>query len=139
MRRTCRTGRAAPGRPETETASRFGVSRGRVGPYLPHPPPPPPDEVPMWFWDAAAALPTVPLLCLGVALLVAFGFEFINGFHDTANAVTTVIYTRTMRPTPSVIYSGFMNFLGVLLGGTGVAFGIVNLLPVELLVAENAE
>jgi len=88
----------------------------------------------MSFWDAVAALPAPALVFFAVALLVAFAFEFINGFHDTANAVTTVIYTRTMRPTPAVIYSGLMNFLGVLLGGTGVAFGIVNLLPVDLLV-----
>jgi phosphate/sulfate permease len=88
----------------------------------------------MSFWDAVAALPPVALGFFLLALLVAFAFEFINGFHDTANAVTTVIYTRTMRPTPAVVYSGVMNFLGVLLGGTGVAFGIVNLLPVDLLV-----
>jgi phosphate/sulfate permease len=96
----------------------------------------------MTFWDAAASLPAVPLLCLAVALVVAFGFEFINGFHDTANAVTTVIYTRTMSPTPAVIYSGVMNFLGALLtvvvGSAAVAFSIVNLLPVDLLVEANS-
>jgi phosphate/sulfate permease len=86
------------------------------------------------FWDAVAALPAASLVFLLVALAVAFAFEFINGFHDTANAVTTVIYTRTLNPTPAVIYSGFLNFLGVLLGGTLVAFSIVNLLPVDLLV-----
>jgi phosphate/sulfate permease len=69
-----------------------------------------------------------------IALAVAFGFEFINGFHDTANAVTTVIYTRTLRPTAAVFYSGVLNFLGVLVGGTAVAFSIVNLLPVDLLI-----
>ncbi|MFN7734459.1 MAG: inorganic phosphate transporter [Pirellula sp.] len=69
-----------------------------------------------------------------LALLTAFAFEFINGFHDTANAVTTVIYTKTLKPTPAVLFSGFMNFLGVLLGGTTVAFSIVNLLPVDLLI-----
>jgi phosphate/sulfate permease len=88
----------------------------------------------MTFWDALSTLPVLPLLFFFIALIVAFGFEFINGFHDTANAVTTVIYTRTLSPTPAVIYSGVMNFLGVLLGGTAVAFGIVNLLPVDLLV-----
>ena len=88
----------------------------------------------MTFWDAVSSLPAIPLLFFFIALVVAFGFEFINGFHDTANAVTTVIYTRTLPPTPAVIYSGTMNFLGVLLGGTAVAFGIVNLLPVDLLV-----
>ncbi len=88
----------------------------------------------MTFWDAARELPTGPLIFLVVALLIAFAFEFINGFHDTANAVTTVIYTRSLPPTPAVIYSGLLNFLGVLLGGTAVAFGIVNLLPVDLLI-----
>ncbi len=88
----------------------------------------------MNFWDAASSLPTFPLIALAVALVIAFAFEFINGFHDTANAVTTVIYTRSLPATPAVLYSGFMNFLGVLVGGTAVAFGIVNLLPVDLLV-----
>ncbi|MFT3878497.1 MAG: inorganic phosphate transporter [Gemmatales bacterium] len=88
----------------------------------------------MIFWEAVGNLATPQMIFFFVALAVAFGFEFINGFHDTANAVTTVIYTRTLKPTPSVIYSGFMNFLGVLLGGTAVAFSIVNLLPVDLLV-----
>ena len=96
----------------------------------------------MSFWDAATSLPAVPLVCLAVALVVAFGFEFVNGFHDTANAVTTVIYTRTMRPTPAVVYSGVMNFLGALLtvvvGSAAVAFSIVNLLPVDLLVEANS-
>lgn len=86
------------------------------------------------FWDAVSSLPTLALVAFFLALIVAFGFEFINGFHDTANAVTTVIYTRTLQPTPAVIFSGVLNFLGVLLGGTAVAFGIVNLLPVDLLV-----
>jgi phosphate/sulfate permease len=93
----------------------------------------------MNFWDAALSLSAVPLAFLGIALLVAFAFEFINGFHDTANAVTTVIYTRSMRPTPAVMYSGLLNFFGVLLGGTGVAFGIVNLLPVDLLIQANEQ
>lgn len=88
----------------------------------------------MELWDALATLGTEHLVFFGIALAVAFGFEFINGFHDTANAVTTVIYTKTLRPTPAVIYSGFLNFLGVLLGGTAVAFAIVHLLPVDLLV-----
>jgi phosphate/sulfate permease len=78
------------------------------------------------------------LIIFLIALVVAFAFEFINGFHDTANAVTTVIYTRTLKATPAVIYSGFMNFLGALVTvtwlGAGVAFGIVNLLPVDILV-----
>jgi phosphate/sulfate permease len=86
----------------------------------------------MGFWDAALALPIGSLLVLFVALTVAFGFEFINGFHDTANAVTTVIYTGSLRPTPAVVYSGVLNFLGVLFGGTAVAYSIVHLLPVDL-------
>jgi phosphate/sulfate permease len=86
------------------------------------------------FWDAVAGLPLTNKIFFAVALAVAFGFEFINGFHDTANAVTTVIYTRTLKPTAAVLYSGVMNFLGVLLGGTAVAFSIVNLLPVDLLI-----
>lgn len=92
----------------------------------------------MSFAGAVSALPAVQVLFLIAALLVAFGFEFINGFHDTANAVTTVIYTRTMKATPAVAYSGVMNFVGVLLGGTAVAFSIVNLLPVDLLVEANS-
>ncbi len=93
----------------------------------------------MSFWDAVADLPTMSALFFALALLIAFGFEFINGFHDTANAVTTVIYTRTLKPTPAVLYSGLMNFLGVLLGGTTVAFSIVNLLPVDLLIQSNEQ
>jgi phosphate/sulfate permease len=92
----------------------------------------------MSFVQAVSALPPAQVLFLLLALLVAFGFEFINGFHDTANAVTTVIYTRTMPPTPAVVYSGIMNFLGVLLGGTAVAFSIVHLLPVDLLVEAHS-
>src|SRR5262245_30498118 len=86
------------------------------------------------FWDALTHLSIRDQLFFAFALFVAFGFEFINGFHDTANAVTTVIYTKTLRPNPAVIYSAICNFLGVLLGGTAVAFGIVNLLPVDLLI-----
>ena len=88
----------------------------------------------MSLWDAFAGLPLPNKIFFAVALSVAFGFEFINGFHDTANAVTTVIYTRTLKPIPAVFYSGVMNFLGVMLGSTAVAFSIVNLLPVDLLI-----
>lgn len=70
---------------------------------------------------------------LGIALLIALGFEFVNGFHDTANAVATVIYTHSLPPTVAVMWSGFFNFLGVLTSAGGVAFGIINLLPVELI------
>jgi len=70
---------------------------------------------------------------LGVALLIALGFEFVNGFHDTANAVATVIYTHSLPPPVAVVYSGILNFLGVLFSSGAVAFGIISLLPVELM------
>ena len=70
-----------------------------------------------------------------IALFIALAFEFINGFHDTANAVATVIYTRSLRPGQAVVWSGLCNFLGVLTGGSAVAFSIVYLLPVDLLVS----
>src|SRR5262245_41295643 len=74
-----------------------------------------------------------PFAILGVALLVAMGFEFVNGFHDTANAVATVIYTHSLDPMVAVVWSGFWNFLGVVLSSGAVAFGIISLLPVELI------
>lgn len=74
------------------------------------------------------------ILFLLAALGIALAFEAVNGFHDTANAVATVIYTRSMRPQVAVVWSGLMNFLGVLLGGIAVAFSIVHLLPVDMLV-----
>ncbi|MBB2962660.1 inorganic phosphate transporter [Methylobacterium sp. R2-1] len=70
---------------------------------------------------------------LGLALLIALGFEFVNGFHDTANAVATVIYTHSLPPLVAVIWSGAFNFLGVLLSSGAVAYAIVTLLPVELI------
>ncbi|GLR11259.1 phosphate transporter [Chitinimonas prasina] len=80
------------------------------------------------FWVAAS-------LVLAFAFVMAF--EFINGFHDTANAVATVIYTKAMPPKQAVVMSGIFNFLGVLLGGVGVAYAIVHLLPVDLLINVN--
>ncbi len=74
-----------------------------------------------------------PFILLGVALLVALGFEFVNGFHDTANAVATVIYTHSMDPHLAVAWSGIWNFIGVMFSTGAVAFGIVALLPVELI------
>ena len=74
-----------------------------------------------------------PFLLLGVALLIALGFEFVNGFHDTANAVATVIYTHSLPPNFAVAWSGCFNFLGVLFSSGAVAFGIIALLPVELI------
>ena len=74
-----------------------------------------------------------PYVLLGVALLIALGFEFVNGFHDTANAVATVIYTHSLEPHVAVVWSGMWNFIGVVLSSGAVAFGIVSLLPVELI------
>ncbi len=70
---------------------------------------------------------------LGLALLIALGFEFVNGFHDTANAVATVIYTNSMPPVVAVVWSGIFNFAGVLLSTAAVAYGIIKLLPAELI------
>jgi PiT family inorganic phosphate transporter len=75
----------------------------------------------------------MPFVLLGIALLVALGFEFVNGFHDTANAVATVIYTHSLEPHVAVVWSGMWNFIGVLVSSGAVAFGIVSLLPVELI------
>ena len=74
-----------------------------------------------------------PFLLLGVALLIALGFEFVNGFHDTANAVATVIYTHSLEPHVAVVWSGLCNFLGVVVSTGTVAFAIITLLPVELI------
>jgi len=74
-----------------------------------------------------------PFLLLGVALLTALGFEFVNGFHDTANAVATVIYTHSLEPHVAVVWSGVCNFAGVMWSSGAVAFGIISLLPVELI------
>src|SRR5271170_5575252 len=75
----------------------------------------------------------LPFLLLGVALLIALGFEFVNGFHDTANAVATVIYTHALEPHVAVVWSGIWNFIGVLTSSGAVAFSIITLLPVELI------
>jgi inorganic phosphate transporter, PiT family len=77
--------------------------------------------------------PILPYILLGIALFVALAFEFVNGFHDTANAVATVIYTHSLDPQIAVTWSGFCNFIGVVLSSGAVAFGIVSLLPVELI------
>jgi PiT family inorganic phosphate transporter len=81
----------------------------------------------------------LPFLLLGVALLIALGFEFVNGFHDTANAVATVIYTHALAPPVAVVWSGCFNFLGVLFSTGAVAFSIVSLLPVELILQVGSE
>jgi PiT family inorganic phosphate transporter len=79
-------------------------------------------------------LSTGSTILLGLALLLALGFEFVNGFHDTANAVATVIYTRSLKPMVAVVWSGTWNFIGVLTSNGAVAYGIIALLPVELIV-----
>jgi PiT family inorganic phosphate transporter len=75
----------------------------------------------------------LPFFLLFVALLIALGFEFVNGFHDTANAVATVIYTRSLPANFAVVWSGMFNLLGVMWSSGAVAFGIISLLPVELI------
>jgi PiT family inorganic phosphate transporter len=70
---------------------------------------------------------------LALALLIALGFEFVNGFHDTANAVATVIYTNSLPAHVAVVWSGFFNFLGVMLSSGAVAYAIITLLPVDLI------
>jgi inorganic phosphate transporter, PiT family len=86
----------------------------------------------MTLFDGSVGWGTLALLF--VCLAIALSFEFVNGFHDTANAVATVIYTKSLKPWVAVVWSGLMNFLGVLLGGAAVAFSIVHLLPVDLLI-----
>ena len=78
------------------------------------------------------------VILLSTALLIALGFEFVNGFHDTANAVATVIYTNALPAPVAVMWSGFCNFLGVMLASGAVAYGIIALLPVELIVNVNS-
>ena len=79
-----------------------------------------------------------PYLLLGVALLIALGFEFVNGFHDTANAVATVIYTHSLEPNLAVVWSGMCNLAGVLTSSGTVAFTVITLLPVELILQVSA-
>ena len=74
-----------------------------------------------------------PYVLLAVALLIALGFEFVNGFHDTANAVATVIYTHSLEPHVAVVWSGMWNLIGVLTSSGAVAFSVITLLPVELI------
>src|ERR1039457_3241367 len=74
-----------------------------------------------------------PYVLLALALLIALGFEFVNGFHDTANAVATVIYTHSLEPNIAVVLSGICNLAGVLFSSGTVAFAVITLLPVELI------
>ena len=78
-------------------------------------------------------------VALVLLLALALAFEFINGFHDTANAVATVIYTKALKARSAVILSGVCNFIGVHIGGIAVAYSIVHLLPVELLVSIRSD
>ena len=89
------------------------------------------------MFDIFSGLDAWVAVSLLLALAFVLSFEFINGFHDTANAVATVIYTKAMPPHLAVMLSGCFNFLGVLLGGVGVAYAIVHLLPVELLISTD--
>jgi len=79
-----------------------------------------------------------PYLLLIVALLIALGFEFVNGFHDTANAVATVIYTHSLEPNVAVVWSGLCNLAGVLVSSGAVAYAVITLLPVELILQVSA-
>ena len=79
-----------------------------------------------------------PYLLLITALLIALGFEFVNGFHDTANAVATVIYTHSLDPNIAVVWSGLCNLVGVLTSSGTVAFTVITLLPVELILQVSA-
>jgi PiT family inorganic phosphate transporter len=83
--------------------------------------------------EVGAPLAVGAFLFLGLALFIALGFEFVNGFHDTANAVATVIYTHSLQPVTAVVWSGLFNFLGVIVSSGAVAYSIITLLPVDLI------
>ncbi len=83
--------------------------------------------------DSVTVTSVWPYMLLALALLIALGFEFVNGFHDTANAVATVIYTHSLEPNIAVVWSGICNLTGVLFSSGTVAFAIITLLPVELI------
>lgn len=89
------------------------------------------------FNSMLESLPTSLLVLLIISIVLVIFFEFINGFHDTANAVATVIYTKTLPPRTAVVLSGILNFSGVFFGGIGVAIGIINLLPTEALLQDD--
>jgi phosphate/sulfate permease len=82
-------------------------------------------------------LDTTLFILLFLCLFLACAFEFVNGFHDTANAVATVIYTNSLKPTQAVVWSGFFNFFGLISGGVGLTMSIIGLLPTELLIDPN--
>ncbi len=81
----------------------------------------------------ADSLSTTSTVVLFIAVGLALTFEFVNGFHDTANAVATVIYTHTLKPNVAVVWSGIWNLIGALASSGAVAFGIIALLPVEFI------
>ncbi len=83
--------------------------------------------------NSVTATSVWPYLLLALALLIALGFEFVNGFHDTANAVATVIYTHSLDPNIAVVWSGVCNLAGVLASSGTVAFAVITLLPVDLI------
>src|SRR5579859_7157224 len=83
--------------------------------------------------DSVKSTSAWPYMLLGLALIIALGFEFVNGFHDTANAVATVIYTNSLEPHVAVVWSGLCNLAGVLASSGAVAFAIITLLPVDLI------
>src|ERR1700678_3411905 len=86
----------------------------------------------MQLWGEVLSVGSAVFLFL--ALFLALSFEFVNGFHDTANAVATVIYTHSLKPYVAVVWSGMWNLIGVLTSTGAVAYGIVSLLPVELVI-----
>jgi PiT family inorganic phosphate transporter len=88
---------------------------------------------------AAPMQSALPYILLGIALLIALAFEMCNGFHDTSNAVATVIYTHSLAPNVAVVWSGMFNFFGVLTSSGLVAFGIISLLPVELILQVGSQ
>src|ERR1700744_2156944 len=77
------------------------------------------------------------LVILAICFVLVLAFEFSNGFHDTANAVATVIYTNSLKAPVAVIWSGIMNFAGVIIGGIAVAYALVELIPPEVLSPPN--
>lgn len=89
------------------------------------------------LWDALNNIDNFAIVLLLLSLSIALFYEMINGFHDTANAVAMIIYTNSMKAGYSVIMAGIMNFIGVVLGGIGVAYVIVHLLPLDIMVSSN--
>ena len=89
------------------------------------------------LWEALNNISTITMVLLFISLAIALFYEMVNGFHDTANAVAMIIYTNSMKASYSVIMAGIMNFFGVILGGIGVAYVIVHLLPLDIMVSSN--